>query len=47
MARRDDRAYREYSREEQHRQPGCPARKTLLIQPIQATRHWRFGCSGK
>jgi hypothetical protein len=27
MARRDDRAYREYVREEQRRQPGCPARK--------------------
>ena len=25
MARRDDRAYREYVREEQRRQPGCPA----------------------
>ena len=27
MARRDDREYREYLREEQRRQPGCPARK--------------------
>jgi hypothetical protein len=27
MARRDDRAYREYVREKQRRQPGCPARK--------------------
>ena len=27
MARRDDREYREYSREEQRSQPGCPARK--------------------
>ena len=25
MARRDDREYREYLREEQHRQPGAPA----------------------
>jgi len=37
MARRDDREYREYLREEQRRQPGCPARKALLDQPIQAT----------
>ena len=28
LARRDDRAYREYVREEQRRQPGCPARVT-------------------
>src|SRR5437016_1045471 len=27
MARRDDRAYREYLREEQRSQPGCPARE--------------------
>jgi hypothetical protein len=27
MARRDDREYREYLREEQRCQPGCPARK--------------------
>ena len=27
LARRDDRAYREYVREEQRRQAGCPARK--------------------
>jgi hypothetical protein len=27
MARRDDREYREYLREEQRRQPGCPARE--------------------
>ena len=27
MARRDERAYREYVREEQRRQPGCPARE--------------------
>jgi hypothetical protein len=29
MARRDDRGYREYLREEQRSQPGCPARKAL------------------
>jgi hypothetical protein len=29
MARRDDQAYREYVREEQRSQPGCPARKAL------------------
>ena len=29
MARRDDRGYREYLREEQGSQPGCPARKAL------------------
>src|SRR6266540_6522342 len=27
MARRDEREYREYLREEQRRQPGCPARE--------------------
>jgi hypothetical protein len=27
MARRDDREYREYLREEQRRQPGCPTRE--------------------
>ena len=37
MARRDDREYRLYLREEQRRQPGCPARKALPIQPRQAT----------
>ena len=37
MARRDDRAYREYVREKQRRQPGCPARKLVLDQRIQAT----------
>ena len=37
MARRDDRAYREYVREEQRRQPGCPARKLVVDQRIQAT----------
>ncbi len=29
LARRDDRGYREYLREEQRSQPGCPARKAL------------------
>src|SRR5688572_18729165 len=38
MARRDDRTYREYVREEQRRQPGCPARKLVVDQRIQATR---------
>jgi len=32
-----DRAYREYVREEQRRQPGCPARKLVLDQGTQAT----------
>src|SRR6266516_2189808 len=29
MARRDDRGYREYLREEQRSQPGCPARESF------------------
>ena len=37
MARRDDREYREYLREEQRSQPGCPAREVVLDQPMQAT----------
>jgi hypothetical protein len=37
LARRDDRAYREYVREEQRRQPGCPAREVVLDQPRHAT----------
>ncbi len=37
MARRDDREYREYLREEQRRQPGCPAREVVLDQRIHAT----------
>jgi hypothetical protein len=37
MTRRDDRAYREYSREEQRSQPGCPAREVVLLQRGQAT----------
>jgi len=37
LARRDDRAYREYSREEQRRQAGCPAREVVLLQRGQAT----------
>jgi hypothetical protein len=43
MARRDDREYREYLREEQRSQPGCPAREVVLDQPIQATRSARHG----
>src|SRR5437762_10706850 len=38
MARRDDREYREYLREEQRSQPGCPAREMVLDQRGQATR---------
>jgi len=37
MARRDDREYREYLREEQRSQPGCPAREVVLDQRGQAT----------
>jgi hypothetical protein len=37
MARRDDREYPEYLREEQRRQPGCPARRPLPSQRRQAT----------
>ena len=37
MAGRDDREYREYLRKEQRRQPGCLARKVLLIQLIRST----------
>jgi glycosyltransferase involved in cell wall biosynthesis len=37
MARRDDREYREYLREEQRSQPGCPARKLALDRPRPAT----------
>ena len=37
MARRDDREYREYLREEQRSQPGCPAREVVLLQRGQAT----------
>jgi hypothetical protein len=29
LARREERAYREYVSDEQRRQPGCPARKAL------------------
>src|SRR6266511_2611350 len=42
MASRDDREYREYLREEQRRQPGCPARKLALDRPRQATRARRI-----
>jgi hypothetical protein len=37
MARRDDREYREYLREEQRSQPGCPAREVVLDQRGQVT----------
>src|SRR5205809_7715980 len=37
LARRDDREYREYLREEQRRQPGCPAREVVLVQRGPAT----------
>ena len=37
LARRDDREYREYLREEQRRQPACPAREVVLDQRGQAT----------
>src|SRR5688572_23077915 len=38
MARRDDREYREYLREEQRGQPGCPVREVVPDQRGQATR---------
>ena len=41
MARRDDREYREYLREEQRRQTGCPAREVVLDQRGQATSDLR------
>ena len=37
LARRDDREYREYVREEQRSQTGCPAREVVLDQRGQAT----------
>src|SRR5688572_3383037 len=37
MARRDDREYREYLREKQRSQPGCPDRKAVLLQRRRAT----------
>ena len=37
LARRDDRACREYVSEEQRRQPGCPACEVVLVQRGQAT----------
>ena len=37
MARRDDREYWAYLRKKGRRQPGCPARKVVLLQPRQAT----------
>src|SRR5438045_1899071 len=44
MARRDDREYREYLREEQRSQPGCPAREVVLDQRGRATS--RYKCDG-
>jgi hypothetical protein len=38
IARRDDREYREYLREEQRTEAGCPARKPVLDQRGQSTR---------
>src|SRR6266513_835608 len=37
LSRRDDREYREYLREEQRRQTGCPAREVVLDQRGQAS----------
>src|SRR4051812_8099327 len=37
MTRRGDRQYREYLRESQRSQPGCPAREVVLDQRGQAT----------
>ena len=36
MARRDDREYREYLREEQRSQSGCPAREVVLDHRMRA-----------
>jgi len=41
IARRDDRGYREYLREEQRGEAGCPARQAVLDQRGQATSPWR------
>ena len=38
MARRDEREYREHLREEQRRQPGCPARELCCESLIRDTR---------
>jgi Glycosyltransferase family 87 len=38
LARRDDREYREYLREEQRGQPGCPAREVVFDQRVRVTR---------
>ena len=43
MARRDDREYREYLRETQRSQPGCPARQAVVLQRGQATSARRLG----
>jgi hypothetical protein len=45
MARRDDRGYREYLKEEQRSQPGCPAREVILDQRGQATSPRSAGVS--
>jgi hypothetical protein len=37
MARREAREFREYLRAEQRSQPGCPARKLLVVPRMQAT----------
>jgi hypothetical protein len=37
LARRDDRKYREYVREEQRRQTGCPAHEVVLFHRGRAT----------
>jgi hypothetical protein len=37
LARRDNRGYREYLKEEQRRQGGCPAREVVLDQRVPAT----------
>src|SRR5207245_7013074 len=42
MARRDDREYREYLREEQRRQPGCPARESCHDPRGRDTSHGRL-----
>jgi hypothetical protein len=38
LARRDDREYSKYLREEQRRQPGCPAREVVVLHRERATR---------
>jgi hypothetical protein len=43
LARREDRAYREYARDEQRSQPGCPARRIGDSYVGQDTRACRTG----